>query len=289
MKVNFAKIAKAITGISTPFFGVSWNPPVSDQEVARKLLIFLEDRRALYDPVETDRPEWVFDSIQEIRKYLTGVLDKNENSEPFFQQIIRDMRAACRKYQSIMGGSRFIGGRFSNIYGMALGEFRALFGIYLARLVVGYGLDVEEQLSAIFPITDAIEDENKPLAKKPTLKLEAPGRFELAFFFGCLPEMLDSPIGYGDIFLFRTAINDNLIECAIHFSRQIFEFCWNRKSIDQVHITLQDVEKIVIEKQTSSLGVCFRDKTLKTMWLQIKPHVRIEWDTLCDPRTMILK
>jgi hypothetical protein len=50
MKTTFKKIAKSLTGISTPVFGVSWTPPESDREVVRKLVVFLEDRRALYSP-----------------------------------------------------------------------------------------------------------------------------------------------------------------------------------------------------------------------------------------------
>ena len=44
-RVPFSKVAKAITGISTPIFGVSWNPPEAKRDVVRDLGTFLEDRR----------------------------------------------------------------------------------------------------------------------------------------------------------------------------------------------------------------------------------------------------
>ena len=47
-RVPFLEVARRITGISTPVFGVSWNPPEEKREIVRSLVAFLEDRRALY-------------------------------------------------------------------------------------------------------------------------------------------------------------------------------------------------------------------------------------------------
>ena len=64
MKITFKNIAKSLTGISTPVFGVSWRPPETDRDVVKKLVIFLEDRRALYNPYYADStPGWVLDSV----------------------------------------------------------------------------------------------------------------------------------------------------------------------------------------------------------------------------------
>jgi len=41
-------IASRLTGISTPTGGISWIPPVNEKGNARRLLVFLEDRRALF-------------------------------------------------------------------------------------------------------------------------------------------------------------------------------------------------------------------------------------------------
>ena len=58
-RVTFKTIAKSLTGISTPVFGVSWNPPKTEREIARQLLVLLEDRRALYNPFDIEMPEYV--------------------------------------------------------------------------------------------------------------------------------------------------------------------------------------------------------------------------------------
>ena len=57
-RVPFADIARRITGISTPVFGVSWTPPESKRDVVRRLVAFLEDRRALYAEYHMEYGPW---------------------------------------------------------------------------------------------------------------------------------------------------------------------------------------------------------------------------------------
>ena len=52
--MKFSEIAGRLSGFSTPIFGVQWEPPVIDRDVARRVISFLEDRRVLYDPYERD-------------------------------------------------------------------------------------------------------------------------------------------------------------------------------------------------------------------------------------------
>ncbi len=48
--MTFTEIAHRLTGISSPFFGVSWVPPEADVTIAQRVLVFLEDRRVLFAP-----------------------------------------------------------------------------------------------------------------------------------------------------------------------------------------------------------------------------------------------
>ena len=155
MKVPFKKIALSLTGISTPVFGISWNPPELEREIARKLLVFLEDRRALYNPSDIEMPIYVDRSIIEIRHELTEILKTlDEKSE--ISQHIRAMRTACRKFLNQItphNRHRYYGREDAEFFA-ALGELRAIFGIHIAQLCVKYGVDIEQELASILPMID---------------------------------------------------------------------------------------------------------------------------------------
>ena len=154
MKIKYRQIAKSLTGFSTPFFGVSWNPPETDRDIVKKLITFLEDRRALYNPYNIETPMFVDQSLLEIRKELTNTL-QGIGDNPEISPHLRAMRAACRKYLNEVGNQsrpRFHYGEFETF--AALGELRAVFGIHIAQLAVKYGIDVEEELASILPIED---------------------------------------------------------------------------------------------------------------------------------------
>ncbi len=155
MKVPFKKIAKSLTGISTPVFGFSWNPPETEREIVRKLLVFLEDRRALYNPFDIEMPEYVDRSIIEVRRELTKILKTlDENAE--ISQHIRAMRTACRKFLNQItphNRHRYYGYDNAEFFA-ALGELRAIFGIHIAQLCVKYGIDIEQELASILPMAD---------------------------------------------------------------------------------------------------------------------------------------
>lgn len=157
MKVKYKQIAKSLTGFSTPIFGVSWNPPETDRRIARNLLIFLEDRRALFGPLPFETPEWVVESVLEMRKELTNLLQSLGEESDIFPHL-RAMRAACRKFLNecrAPGRPEFDpDGLLDNYFLGSLGELRAFFGVQIAQLAVKYGIDIEEELASILPIED---------------------------------------------------------------------------------------------------------------------------------------
>lgn len=52
--MKFSEIANRLTGISTPFGGAPWQPPEMEIATARRIIVFLEDRRVLYAPEEME-------------------------------------------------------------------------------------------------------------------------------------------------------------------------------------------------------------------------------------------
>ncbi|MCB1494507.1 MAG: hypothetical protein KDJ86_01870 [Bauldia sp.] len=155
--MRFKEVLSRITGLSSPIFGVSWNPPQADVTVARRIVTFLEDRRVLYVPSEMEIPHHCVDSVLEIRRFLTGELSQiGEQSE--ISETIRAMRAACRKFLNTVGErSETVaygaerGHWASWVFNGALGEMRGVFGVHVAKLAASYGLDVEDGLAAIIP------------------------------------------------------------------------------------------------------------------------------------------
>ena len=96
-KIPFAGLAKHITGFSTPIFGLSWKPPEPEREKIRQLIVFLEDRRALYNPYNMETVRWVHESVLKIREELTNTLQQlAEESEA--ASSLRAMRAGCPQY-----------------------------------------------------------------------------------------------------------------------------------------------------------------------------------------------
>lgn len=162
MKIPFREIANRITGfsLSTPVVGagLSWNPPVQEVEIARRLLAYLADRRALYNPYNSETGDYVVRSIIDIRKQLTDELMKIDNAS-FLSNSIIAMRAACREFLDrvensddvMMSRHHRVWDRFDQDFFMALGELRSRLGISIAQIAVRYQIDVEENLESIFP------------------------------------------------------------------------------------------------------------------------------------------
>jgi hypothetical protein len=149
------KKANRVSGFSTPFGGVSWEPKQDEAEEIRKLLAFIEDRRVFHITDERNieittgshkmQPKYVVDSIQKIREEITGSL-RSMSFSAVTRGCLERMRAACRQYLDtnyviVPTLVRLIEKRAKTI-----GEFRAAMGIEIARLCALHQLDVEEDL-----------------------------------------------------------------------------------------------------------------------------------------------
>ena len=160
--MDFKEISKRLTGISTPVFGVSWNPENTSADIARKVIVFLEDRRVLYNPNEMEVPSHCVRSVLEIRSFLTNKISQTNEKE--LLGSLKALRAACRKFLDIVGSRDEIisfgnqkGHWASWEFNGAVGELRGVFGIHIAKIAAAYGLDVEDALSKILPGSDESE------------------------------------------------------------------------------------------------------------------------------------
>ena len=170
MKFAFSSMANRLTGISTPFFGASWNPAELDVDLANELITFLEDRRMLYVPFAWENPPYVIESVMQTRAELSTLVSRVDRHSPLGESA-RAMRAACRKFLTAAGPPGIstrelaaeVGAPFSDPVTQSgltadLGELRGVFGIHIARISAAYGIDVEEDLARILPEDSELED-----------------------------------------------------------------------------------------------------------------------------------
>lgn len=147
MVIRFSELASRLTGVSLPIFGISWNPPETERKVVRDLLVFLEDRRSLYNDFAFEMESHVEDSILQIRSELTKAIQRlPEQSEA--ASSLRSMRAACREFLTTTGHKYYLHFGFMT----ALGRLRGIFGIHIAHLAIKYGLDVDGDLANTIPL-----------------------------------------------------------------------------------------------------------------------------------------
>ena len=169
--MKFSEIAARINGISTPFGGISWIPPVVDVEVARRFVTFVEARRVLFSTYTNEVPEQCAKSVIEIRDFLTSELGKGGIAEPLSGPI-RLARRYCTQFLERVGATEssvtsdahdrhlFREPRWSMHdywFGEALGALRAGVGLQVGIIAANYKIDVEDQLAQIIPAPDALE------------------------------------------------------------------------------------------------------------------------------------
>lgn len=128
-----------ITGISTPFGGVQWEPHHLEIE------------------------HQATDSLLKIREMATDTLGKLPEESKAVGPI-RAIRAACRRFLDephpdfhhlqIRPSRRYPGEANSGFF-VALGELRATVGMQVATLAVTYDLSIDEELATILPAEDA--------------------------------------------------------------------------------------------------------------------------------------
>lgn len=153
MKITYKNIAKRLTGISIPVFGISWTPPVLDRDIAKKLISYLEDRRSLFYPYDIEVSYHVKESIMQIRTYITDLLQQIDADSALIPNL-KLMRATCRKYLDDNSKSDRRHIYFGPDDIISLGELRGVFGRNLAEICVKYGINLDGGLEEILPMED---------------------------------------------------------------------------------------------------------------------------------------
>lgn len=86
-----------LNGVSTPIGGISWNKTHSVKDKFSFLLLYLESKRILVNPIEMEKKEWCIESVLEIKKQLVSITEDTAFRKDDLS-IIRNMIKACNQY-----------------------------------------------------------------------------------------------------------------------------------------------------------------------------------------------
>ena len=160
VRTTWQEVRYRLTGLS--IWGAQWNPPEPEQKVVRDLLIFLGDRRMLFNSYDLEVAGDVVWSLGEIRKELVKAL-RRLGDDARANGPIRQMSGASHRFLDGHrpeirfhgpGGRDFGHGECGPEFFVALGELRATFGRSIAELSAIYEVDVSPTLDAILPMLD---------------------------------------------------------------------------------------------------------------------------------------
>ena len=150
-------IKKRISGFSTPFFGLSWNPPSLESDAALRIIDFLENRRVIYQTKPREDVNQCVRSINQIRDKLGEELEKLDKDSKL-RVMVKEMQASCRKFDDCIQKNNvennYVGTldvSDSIIFNTALGELRGVFGLQISLISAGYKINIGDDLSNILP------------------------------------------------------------------------------------------------------------------------------------------
>ena len=87
-----------IRGFSTPFGGLSWQAVEPGEAIARRVLLFLADRRVLYAKWQDEEVvHAVPKSVQEIRRFLSTLLDSRPQDDKLADVLV-ELQEHCRNF-----------------------------------------------------------------------------------------------------------------------------------------------------------------------------------------------
>jgi hypothetical protein len=161
--------------------GVQWETLVGDREIVRRLVVQLAEKRVLTDATFAEQPEYVNQSIVEIRGWLTAALTAlDAKQEP--ARLVDQLRDVCNTYLT-QAGRPSLEGMLEPKDVQALAELRESFRVKLAYMA-GAGpiaeadrlaRKIEKSLIPEKPATLWIplpEEEDLPKPSRPALTPE---------------------------------------------------------------------------------------------------------------------
>ena len=130
-----SRLLRHIRSISTPFGRISWEPSQDEREIVRQLMLFIEDRRVLYNPFISEVPDHAIDSVFLIRERLMQTLQEVKEKSPAVKDI-KAMQEACRIFLNQANKDHS-----SSQLQQPLEELRSVFAESISSFCSSYSID----------------------------------------------------------------------------------------------------------------------------------------------------
>ena len=160
--MKWKEVAERISEIRISLSGLSitYKFTPSEQEIAKRVLNMLGDRRVLFNLPEYEYPAACEKSVQEIRAKLSQELDQLKGNTEI-EKNLKVMRGTCRAFLDSVQKNNLIKELYQYPYPakhwefvQALAFLRRDFGSSVEFLSIRYEIDIEDGLSSILPPPD---------------------------------------------------------------------------------------------------------------------------------------
>ncbi len=160
LKLKFENIYKNITGFSCPIFGIQWNPPTPEVTVAQNLIIYLENKRVLFNPTHIENAQHCISSVTDIRNKVTKSLQEL-STKSHLAKPLRRMRKSLIDFCNKLGHPLYSSFEYpvqKSMMERELFKLREKFGILVSEIAIAYGLDVDDKLASIIPFNFGLNE-----------------------------------------------------------------------------------------------------------------------------------
>jgi hypothetical protein len=154
---------RRFTGAGAYGLSAQWEFVEDDRDLARALILFLEDRRVLFGVRHLEDEYECVRSALDIRKELHGLLLRAKSGKQL-EASMRAIQAACRDFVTAGGrdGERFRGGFVAagmDPFASALAELRVRVGIHVGLVADFYqSIELGLELASIVPRAEYDDD-----------------------------------------------------------------------------------------------------------------------------------
>lgn len=149
--MKFKRILQSVTGISTPIFGIQWTPPQWASDLAEETLVYLSDKRVLFNRFDMEDAGHCIQSVDNIRSHLVSQRQRLQGNKELDKSLATMLRA-CRRFIDYVGHPKYSGFEKpiqDSILENELQKFRSSIGKQVATLSISFGVDVEDELASI--------------------------------------------------------------------------------------------------------------------------------------------